>query len=176
MGTKKQAEAPKTGQNQPEAAAPSNAAPSPQNKKTGRPPCYEAKVRPYLAQIAQQKINGAQDAQIAQMLGISLRSLYSYKKQYPELREALTQSAAGADLMVENALFRLATGYTRRQKKQTVKYDNVIEYEEEVFYPPNITAIAFYLTNRMGLKYRKNQPLPQAEEHNQELRLSEVGR
>lgn len=53
-------------------------------------------------------IDGLTDADIAKNAGISLPTLYEWKKKYPEISNALKESKEVADRAVENALFNRA--------------------------------------------------------------------
>lgn len=99
-------------------------------------------------------------AQIAGKLGISEATLYKYKAQLPELQEAVKKGRQEAVRAIENAMYKAATGYTRKVKKyQKVKHcvydagkkaeewEEMVEYEEEIYYPPDNTAGIFLLKN-----------------------------
>lgn len=73
--------------------------------------------------------DGLSDEQIAHNMGITPSTLYEWKKKYPEISEALKKGKEVADIEVENALHELALS-------------------------GNITAIIFWLKNRMPEKWR----------------------
>ena len=61
------------------------------------------------------------------------------------------------DFEVENALLRRALGYTITLSKQKVTKDgDVIDYEEEVHYPPDVTAQIFWLSNRKRKDWKRD--------------------
>lgn len=71
---------------------------------------YDPNTFPLLAeQYARQ---GLIDTQIAKNLGISTASLYNYQKDHIEFLEALTRGKRPANIEVENALKKTATGYS----------------------------------------------------------------
>ena len=97
---------------------------------------------------------GLTDQQIAKNMDISTTTLYQWKKDHPEISEALKESKDVADYQVENSLYRLATGYVDSEGK---------------WHPPNITAIIFWLKNRKPQEWREKRELYEGEEPKQEL-------
>ena len=93
---------------------------------------------------------GLTDADISHNIGISVRTLIDWKRKYPAINACLKNSKDLADTIVENALFRKATGY--KTKDVSYKADNdgnlvpVSAVEKEV--PPDTTAQIFWLKNR----------------------------
>lgn len=93
---------------------------------------------------------GLTDADISHNIGISVRTLVDWKRKYPAINACLKNSKDLADTIVENALFRKATGY--KTKEVSYKADNdgnlvpVSAVEKEV--PPDTTAQIFWLKNR----------------------------
>lgn len=99
-------------------------------------------------------------AQIAKNLGVSESTLYKYKSGSTEIKESIKNGRQDCVKVLENTMFTSATGYTRKVKKyQKVKrtlYENgkkseeweeMVEYEEEQFFPPDNTAGIFLLKN-----------------------------
>ena len=66
---------------------------------------------PHLEIIAAWCRDGATERDIAKKLGISLSTLNKYKAEIPEFSDTLKRNRELADVQVENALFRAATGY-----------------------------------------------------------------
>ena len=106
--------------------------------------------------------DGLKYDQIANNIGISEKTLYEWQNKYSEIRNALKKGKELADIEVENATFKSAIGFHEKVKKpikitEKMFGDNgrmtsvreKIEYvEEEVYYPPNMTAAIFWLKNR----------------------------
>lgn len=114
--------------------------------------------------------NGLTDEQIAKNMGVSVKTLYRWKKQYCPICQSLKKGKEVVDTEVENALLQKALGITKTVQKpikiKEVKYDNGkrisekerIEYaEEEVFIPPDTTAQIFWLKNRRPDLWRDKQ-------------------
>lgn len=111
--------------------------------------------------------DGLIDEEIAKKIGISRSTLAEWKKRFSDISDALKKGKEIADIEVENALFKKATGFTveviKPIKLKEVKYENgrkVSEKEfvqmvtEEVYYPPETAAQVFWLKNRRPDKWR----------------------
>lgn len=122
-----------------------------------------------LDKIKEWAANGLTIAQIAKNLGMARSTLNRYKSLLPVIEDTVKNARIDAVKTLENTMFTSATGYTRKVKKyQKVKrviYENgkkaeeweeMVEYEEEQYYPPDNTAGIFLLKN-WG-KY-SNEPL-----------------
>ena len=73
-----------------------------------RPSKYETHVAPRLEEIKDWCRNGATDEEIAQKLGISLRSFYEYKREFMQFSQSLKETKEIVDSQVENALLQNA--------------------------------------------------------------------
>lgn len=100
---------------------------------------------------------GLTDAEICEKIGLHVATLWEWKKKYPDtIGEALKSGKEVADIIVENSLFRRATGY--RIKEVTYKADSdgnlvaVSAVEKDV--PPDTTAQIFWLKNRCPDRWR----------------------
>lgn len=112
--------------------------------------------------------DGLSNEQIARKCGVNPDTLYTWKKQFPEISEALARGKEPVDVEVENALHKLALGYTASVKK-TFKVKRVFfdamgrrcEAEElavgydEVHVPANVNAQKFWLANRKPETWRE---------------------
>lgn len=107
--------------------------------------------------------NGLTIKQIANNLGISDRTLYRWKSDSDsQLSQSIKKGRQVAVETIENAMYNSAVGYTRTVKKyaklkrvlydeltgkKTSEYEEMAEYEEEIYYPPDNTAGIFLLKN-----------------------------
>lgn len=93
---------------------------------------------------------GLTDADISHNIGISVRTLIDWKRKYPAINACLKNSKDLADTIVENALFRKATGYKTKEVSYKADSDGnlvpVSAVEKDV--PPDTTAQIFWLKNR----------------------------
>ena len=55
-------------------------------------------------------LKGATDEEMAEAFGISVRTLHRWKKQYPELKEAIDHGKSVADAKVKRSLYERAIG------------------------------------------------------------------
>ena len=99
---------------------------------------------------------------IANKIGINPKTLSVWRKEYPEINEALRKGREIVDYMVENALLKSALGYKTREVKVTtiMRYGKVVETQKEVTekdQAPNVTAAQVWLYNRCPDKWKKNR-------------------
>ena len=93
--------------------------------------------------------DGLTDEQIAENMGISVRTLYRWKLQYCQICQALKKGKDVADREIENALFKRAKGYDVTETKIKTKNGVVIEKTEITKHiPGDTTAQIFWLKNR----------------------------
>ena len=118
-----------------------------------------------LAKIEGWARNGLTDKQIALNIGISEKAFCNWKNKYSSITSALKKGKEPANLEVENALFKLATGYSVKLRKP-IKVrrrggNEEIQYAyEEIYIKPEVAAQVFWLKNRMKDKWRDK---PEAE-------------
>ena len=89
--------------------------------------------------------------EIAAKMSINADTLYRWQKKYPSLYEALKNGKDEADIVVENSLYRRATGgysYEVTKTERTIK---------EV--PPDTTAQIFWLKNRRPQDWRDKREI-----------------
>ena len=113
--------------------------------------------------------DGLTQKDIAKNMHVSESSLRDWKKKFSELNEALKEGKDAADRVVENALYKSATGYTVKVREpvkiKLVDYDpetgrKIREtetwqaIEKEIHYPANVTAQIFWLKNRKPDQWR----------------------
>lgn len=98
-------------------------------KKIGRPTHFTDRLAQVLVALA---AKNATDQEIAEAAGVALSTLYRWKGDYPDFREALKASKATADELVEASL-----------------YGNALA--------GNVTAQIFWLKNRQPDRWREKQ-------------------
>ena len=113
---------------------------------------YETCVKPYLDEINKKVRQGVIEEEIAKALNISVATLNNYKKQYPELVEALSKNK-GKDVLQQliNAGIKSAIGYFEEEEQTTVILvgeDNEVAKKQKVvnkkWFPPNPTLNIYY--------------------------------
>ena len=99
--------------------------------------------------------DGLTDLEIAKNIGISKQTFYDWQKRFPDFADTLKRSKDVADRIVEDALFRKATGYKPKEVVRERRLDPVTrqqvlvvvkEIEREV--APDTAAQVFWLKNR----------------------------
>ena len=116
----------------------------------GRNSRYEEQVLPRLEEI-REWVGIIGEREIAKKLGIASSTFQKYKKEYPELKEALRK---GRETLVEDlktSLKMKAKGFSYTEKKSVTKTEDgvtttVVE-EYQKFSPPDTGAIHLLLKN-----------------------------
>lgn len=121
--------------------------------------------------IAADARNGLSEQQIAENLGFrSRKTLWEYKKQFSELAKVLENGKDEADKIVENAVYKNATGYDYTD--EVVSTRKIVEYKDgkrikeivepvivkiNKHKPAELGASVFWLTNRKPEKWKNTQ-------------------
>lgn len=109
--------------------------------------------------------NGLTDEQIAHNIGIRAKTLYEWKNNYSELREALKKSKEVVDLEVENALLKRALGYDCEEILEEDTDTGGHKYRRTIRHvPADVTAQIFWLKNRRADTWREKQIVEVSEE------------
>ena len=99
-------------------------------------------------------MDGLTDEDIAKNMGIATSTLYVWKKRIPEISEPLKKNKEIADRVVENALYKRATGYDQESVKVFQYKGNPVVVPVLEHIPPDTTAAIFWLKNRQASKWR----------------------
>lgn len=96
---------------------------------------------------------------IANRIGIAVETLRAWRRQYPEIDNALKKGREIIDYKVENALLKSALGYKTKEVKvtTTMRHGKVVETIKEVTdkeQAPNVSAIQCWLYNRTPNKWK----------------------
>jgi len=104
--------------------------------------------------------DGLIDEQIAEKMGIGIRTLYEYKEKYPQFSQALKKGKEVVDRQVEKALLKRALGYDYEETKVTMtdKGSKSKRIERTTKHAqPDTTAQIFWLKNRKPDEWRDKQ-------------------
>lgn len=118
----------------------------------GRPTKYNKDLHPLLAEYL--ATAGLVDKQIAKKLSISEQTLNTWKKEHPEFLESLNNGKKKPDDLVENALLERALGYEHEEDKIFNNNGDPLIVPTIKHYPPDTTAIIYWLKNRRPKKWR----------------------
>lgn len=103
---------------------------------------------------------GKTDAEVAESIGVSVRTIYNWKGKHPDFLHALQDGKDIANALVEASLFARAVGYSHQETK--VFFDSkslqTVEHEVIQHYPPDVGAATFWLKNRQPERWREKQP------------------
>lgn len=114
---------------------------------------YNEQIAAIILRLAKQ---GRTDEQIAEIVGVSRKTIYNWKEKYEGFAEALENSKDTADDLVEASLFQRATGYTCPEVKVFCSKDGLItEHVIQKHYAPDVTACIFWLKNRRPVDWRE---------------------
>lgn len=116
----------------------------------GRKNKFETHIRPHLAEIPK-LYTTMTEGQIAKYLGVSASGFENYKRQYPELREALRVSKDSLAEELRSVLKKKAMGFYYEEEKTVTRTENgneVVTTERTKKYAqPDTGAIHLLLKN-----------------------------
>ena len=117
----------------------------------GRPPEYKTK---YAKQVIKACEAGFTDREIADLLGVTEKTINQWKHTHQEFRLALRTGKEPANERVERSLYHRAIGYSFDAVKIFNGSDGpvMVPYTEHV--PPDTNAGKFWLTNRRSERWR----------------------
>ena len=101
---------------------------------------------------------------IANKIGIGEKTLRRWRKEFPEIQEALRAGREIIDYKVENALLKAALGYRTKEtrvlislNKRTGLMETVEKETVDKEQPPNVRACEVWLFNRLPDKWKRNR-------------------
>lgn len=117
----------------------------------GRPTAYKPE---FCQQAAESALGGSTDEEIADELGVDVRTLYRWRARHPEFRQALQWGKENCDERVERGLYARAVGYTYDAVK-IMQHDGapiIVAHKEHM--APDVGAAKLWLTNRKAQDWR----------------------
>ncbi|MCL2053518.1 MAG: hypothetical protein FWG90_03625 [Oscillospiraceae bacterium] len=132
---------------------------------------YFEKVEPRFLEIGEWVRAGLTQVKMAENLGVSYTTFKNYKKKHPALSALLKKNTRTRNAVAEDALYSRATGlfaktekpikvkhteYDPKTGKKVKEFETVEITEVKEYIPPDTAALIFFLTNRMGEKYKNN--------------------
>jgi hypothetical protein len=128
----------------------------------GRPSKYNEFIKDNLSKITELYSNGFTDEELAKYFGIHVATIYEYAKKYPEFTEARKKGKMIVDNEVTNSLRKLCGGFV--EVEETLDYipgtgDSKTEVKmvrkHKKYFPPNITAIIWWQSNRQKDRWKR---------------------
>jgi hypothetical protein len=111
----------------------------------GRPSEYKPE---YAEQARKLYLLGFTDEELAQFLGVTVRTIYLWKDKYPEFLQADREGKVLADAEVTAAGYKRATGYTYETEKIIGKGDNARVVKMKIHVPADPTSAQWWMRNR----------------------------
>lgn len=122
----------------------------------GRPSKYKPE---YAEQASKLCFLGATDEMLADFFHVSVPTLNKWKKDYPDFLKSLKESKDLLDSKVEHSLFERAMGYKHNEDKIFNNNGEPLIVPTVKHYPPDTTAMIFWLKNRQPEKWRDKQEI-----------------
>lgn len=123
----------------------------PKANPVGRPTDYDPR---FVGEVEKLCALGAIDREIAAFFKVSVATLNTWKKKYPEFLASTEKAKAEADSLVERRLFERATGY-EHPEVHVSNYQGAITLTPLTKrYAPDTTAGIFWLKNRRSADWR----------------------
>lgn len=112
---------------------------------------------------------GLTDEEIADKIGINVRTIYDWKDKYPQISQALKKGKELCDFEAEEALVGLFKGHTVTEtieETETLTNGKTRTHKKTItkWVEPNPTAIIFYLKCRAG--WRENTEVDNTDKDN----------
>jgi hypothetical protein len=109
-----------------------------------------SKYSPTLLPIAQRAANmGMTEVELAELFGVDRRTLLNWRREHKDFEDAVRMGKDGPNNRVVAAMFQRAIGYEYKvQKSRMNKAGDLIEWEETIHVPADVTAGIFWLKNR----------------------------
>lgn len=105
-------------------------------------------------------IKGATDAEIADAMHVSRKTINQWKKVHESFADALSEGKEIADSKIERGLYNSATGYYVDEEERLIEVnkDGTTKLGDlrtkKRYIPPSVTAQIFWLKNRMKANWR----------------------
>ena len=100
---------------------------------------------------------GATDIEIADFFNVNVATIHRWKSDYPEFCDAIKTGKVEADDRVVRSLYARATGYEHDDVDIRVIDGKIVKTPIRKQYPPDTTAVIFWLKNRDPEHWRDKQ-------------------
>jgi len=113
----------------------------------------------YAEQAAKLCLLGATDKKLADFFEVSEATINNWKRDYPKFLESIKESKVLSDSEVVKSLYERATGYTHPEIHISNYQGTITKTETVKHYPPDSTAMIFWLKNRQPELFRDKQEI-----------------
>lgn len=125
--------------------------------KVGRPSSYDEKY--HCKKAFDLCLLGATDKMMADFFEVSEQTLNTWKKEHPEFLESLKKGKEEADAEIAKSLYHRAKGYSHPDLYITQHQGEIIKEKITKHYPPDPTAMIFWLKNRHPEQWRDKRDI-----------------
>lgn len=125
-------------------------------KAVGRPTKFTPVM---IEQVEKLCMLGATDKDIADFFDVNEDTIHEWKKVHPGFSESIKRGKIEADLTVANSLYKRANGYEHEDVDIKMYEGQIIETKLTKHYPPDTTAMIFWLKNRRPKEWRDKQDI-----------------
>jgi len=119
--------------------------------KIGRKTRYCGKTAEQAKQLC---LLGATDKVLAKFFKVTRRTIENWKKSHPEFFHTIKDAKQEKDTNVERSLYERAMGYEHIETKVFFKDGEIFTHDVVKHYPPDPTALIFWLKNRQPAQWR----------------------
>jgi hypothetical protein len=124
-------------------------------RRPGRPSKYDSGYIASFPVLAHElALLGLKDEEMCRVFGVSIQTFHNWKEAHSEFVEALKTGKDPADGKVVASLFHRATGYSHEDVDIRVIDGEIVQTPLIKHYPPDSTAMIFWLKNRQRALWR----------------------
>ena len=127
-----------------------------EDNKRGAPTKYKDE---YVDQVYKLCLLGATDEELANFFEVNEATINRWKIKYPDFWDSIKKGKDIADAEVAESLYKRATGYEAPDVDIRVIESKIVETPLVKHYPPEPTAMIFWLKNRQRAKWRDRQDI-----------------
>lgn len=120
----------------------------------GRPSLLNDQIKHVMLKLYEE---GKTDRQIAEIIGVSPRTLDYWKKSDENFLQTISDIKDLPDKFIEATLFQKALGYSHKEEKVFCSEGQIVTYETTKQYPPDSASMIFWLKNRQPDRWRERQ-------------------
>lgn len=107
---------------------------------------FDEKLSPVIKNLM---LKGYTDLEIAELIGVTEKTFYNWKKNYPDVFQFEGEWKSKQNELLERTLHKLASGYSLKETKVFLTKEGKIKTKEIIKHlPPNEKSIEFALCNR----------------------------
>ena len=117
----------------------------------GRPTDYKPE---FCEQARNYCLLGATNEELGEFFGVTRRTIDNWIAHQPDFGLAVKSCRLVADSKVASGLYARAIGYERKVKRTSLYRGEALDFETNVYFPPDTQACIFWLRNRRRQTWR----------------------